>query len=219
MNYCMGCHALQYQRYERTADDIGIPHDLMMDHLVFDPSKKIGSLMENSMDSADAKKWFGAAPPDLSLVARSRNPDWLYTYLRNFYRDDSRPYGYNNRVFPDVGMPHVMAELQGVAECAPGSVMADNGGILRDPLTGEDQLYDKDGKAFEPCGRLAVTEEGQLSPEEYDQVVYDLVNFLEYVGEPVQAKRQRIGVYAMFFLAIFFIFGWLLNREYWKDIH
>ena len=171
------------------------------------------------MDSVDAKKWFGAAPPDLTLVARSRSPEWLYTYLRNFYLDDSRPYGYNNRVFPDVGMPHVLAELQGVPVCAPGPVIAENGGILRDPLTGEDQLYDEQGHAFEPCGKIALAEEGRLTAEEYDKVVYDLVNYLEYIGEPMQLDRKRIGTYAMFFLAIFFVFGWLLNREYWKDIH
>ena len=219
MNYCMGCHAQEYARFGRTAEDLGIPEDLMMANLVFDPSKKIGSLMENSMDSVDAKKWFGAAPPDLTLVARSRSPEWLYTYLRNFYLDDSRPYGYNNRVFPDVGMPHVLAELQGVPVCAPGPVVAENGGILRDPLTGEDQLYDEQGHAFEPCGKIALAEEGRLTAEEYDKVVYDLVNYLEYIGEPMQLDRKRIGTYAMFFLAIFFVFGWLLNREYWKDIH
>ena len=137
MNYCMGCHSLQYGRYQRTANDLNIPEDLFEQYLKFDQSAKIGALMTNAMDEAEAKKWFGAAPPDLTLVARARNPDWLYTYLRTFHADPSRPYGVNNRVFKDVGMPHVLAELQGMPECAPGPVQAANGGILRDPLTGE----------------------------------------------------------------------------------
>jgi len=116
------------------------------------------------------KKWFGAAPPDLTLVARARNPEWLYTYLRTFYKDDSRPYGVNNKVFPAVGMPHVFLELQGMQECAMGPVRAANGGIKRDPLTGEDILEKE-------CGRLVVTDAGLQTPEEFDKTVYDLVIF------------------------------------------
>ena len=175
--------------------------------------------MTNSMPKDEAKKWFGAAPPDLTLVARARNPEWLYTYLRHFYADPSRPYGVNNKVFKDVGMPHVLAELQGMPECAPGPVHAENGGILRDPLTGEDVLFDENGDALNPCGSFTYATEGRLSPEEYDKVIYDLVNFLEYMGEPVQAKRQRIGIYVLAFIALFFVFAYLLNREYWKDVH
>ncbi|MAK44757.1 MAG: ubiquinol-cytochrome C reductase [Spongiibacter sp.] len=219
MNYCMGCHSLQYGRYQRTANDLNIPEDLFEQYLKFDQSAKIGALMTNAMDEAEAKKWFGAAPPDLTLVARARNPDWLYTYLRTFHADPSRPYGVNNRVFKDVGMPHVLAELQGMPECAPGPVQAANGGILRDPLTGEDVLFDEKGNALNPCGSFTYATEGSLTPEEYDAVIYDLVNFLEYMGEPVQAKRKRIGVYVLAFIALFFVFAYLLNREYWKDVH
>jgi ubiquinol-cytochrome c reductase cytochrome b subunit len=219
MNYCMGCHSLQYGRYQRTANDLNIPEDLFEQYLKFDQSAKIGALMTNAMDEAEAKKWFGAAPPDLTLVARARNPDWLYTYLRTFHADPSRPYGVNNRVFKDVGMPHVLAELQGMPECAPGPVHAANGGILRDPLTGEDVLFDENGNALNPCGSFTYATEGSLTPEEYDAVIYDLVNFLEYMGEPVQAKRKRIGVYVLAFIALFFVFAYLLNREYWKDVH
>lgn len=219
MNFCMGCHALDYARYERTADDLGVPHDVFLENLVFDPNAKIGNLMTNSMSIDDGKKWFGAAPPDLTLIARSKNPNWLYTYLRNFYRDDSRPYGMNNKVFKDVGMPHVLLELQGLTECAPGPVMADNGGIKRNNLTGEEILFGDDGKALNPCGRLQVVEEGALSPEEYDKVVYDLVNFLAYVAEPMKQDRMTLGFYVMAFLAFLYIFVYLLNREYWKDIH
>lgn len=219
MNYCMGCHSLKFSRYERVANDLGIPVDLYDQYLKFDGDHKIGSLMTNAMATEDAKKWFGAAPPDLTLVARSKGPDWLYSYLRTFYRDPSRPYGFNNKVFPDVGMPHVLAELQGVQVCAPGSVKAENGGILRDPLTGEDVTHDESGKPLNPCGKLVVEEPGELSVEEYDQLVYDLVNFLEYVAEPALMHRERIGIYALFYLALLFVFAWLLNREYWKDVH
>ncbi len=211
MNYCMGCHSLQYSRYIRVADDLGIPHDIMEANVIYDDAN-IGALMNNAMPKPLAKKWFGAAPPDLTLVARARNPEWLYTYLRTFYKDETRPYGVNNKVFPAVGMPHVFLELQGMQECAMGPVRAANGGIKRDPLTGEDILEQE-------CGRLVVTEAGSQSPEEFDKTVYDLVNFLEYVAEPMQQDRKRIGIYVMFFLAIFFVFAWLLNREYWKDVH
>jgi ubiquinol-cytochrome c reductase cytochrome b subunit len=211
MNYCMGCHSLEYSRYIRVADDLGIPHDIMEQNIIYDDAG-IGSLMDNAMPKPLAKKWFGAAPPDLTLVARARNPEWLYTYLRTFYKDDSRPYGVNNKVFPAVGMPHVFLELQGMQECAMGPVRAANGGIKRDPLTGEDILEKE-------CGRLVVTDAGLQTPEEFDKTVYDLVNFLEYVAEPMQQDRKRIGIYVLFFLAIFFVFAWLLNREYWKDVH
>ena len=175
--------------------------------------------MVTAMTEDDGKQFFGAAPPDLTLVARSRNPQWLYTYLRNFYQDESRPYGVNNRVFPDVGMPHVLEPLQGLQECAPGPVRDDNGGILRDKLTGENVLFDKDGNALNPCGSYSLVSEGKLSPEQFDKAVYDLVNFLEYVGEPMQAERKHLGVYVLLFIALFFVFAFLLHREYWKDVH
>ena len=212
MNYCMACHSLQYSRYNRVANDLGIPEDLMMANMVFDPAVKFGDLMENAMDDANAKTWFGAAPPDLTLVSRARQPDWLYTYLRTFYRDDTRPYGVNNKVFKDVGMPHALLELQGMQECAMGPAKAANGGVKRDPLTGADILE-------EPCGQLVVTEAGSMTPEEFDGAMYDLVNFLAYTAEPIAAERQRIGLFVLLFIAIFTVFAWLLNREYWKDVH
>lgn len=226
MNYCMGCHSMKYARYERTANDIGVPLDLFQKHLKFEGmsneiagTNKIGDLMENAMPESMAKKWFGAAPPDLTLVARSRGTDWLYTYLRNFYNDPSRPYGVNNKVFKDVGMPHVLLDLQGETECAPGPVKASNGGIKRDELTGEEVLFDENGKAFEPCGRIKVVKEGKLTPEEYDRTIYDLVNFLAYVAEPIKEDRKRIGIFVLLFISLFFVFTYLLNREYWKDVH
>ncbi len=211
MNYCYGCHSLKYSRYNRIASDLGIPEDLLQANLMFDPSEKTGALMQNAMDDDLAKVWFGATPPDLTLVSRARKPEWLYTYLRNFHKDDSRPYGVNNRVFKDVGMPHMLLELQGMQECAMGPVKAHNGGVKRDPLTGEDLLQD-------PCGKFTIAEAGLMTPDEYDAAMYDLVNFLAYTAEPIVAKRQRIGVYVLLFVVLFFIFAWLLNREYWKDV-
>jgi ubiquinol-cytochrome c reductase cytochrome b subunit len=219
MNYCMGCHSLQYERYNRLVTGLGIPEDLVMQNLRFDSSAKIGDLMVNSMATKQAKEWFGAPPPDLTLETRARGAAWVYTYLRTFYRDPARPWGVNNKVFPDVGMPHALLSLQGLQECAPGPALAENGGILRDPLTGKEVLIGEDGKPLHPCGRLKVVEPGKLTPAEYDHAVYDLVNFLNYMAEPMQQARKHTGVYVLFFLAIFFVFAWLLNREYWKDVH
>jgi ubiquinol-cytochrome c reductase cytochrome b subunit len=143
--------------------------------------------------------WFGATPPDLTLVARSRQPDWLYTYLRAFYEDESRPYGVNNRVYPNVGMPHVLMELQGLAACA------DDAGL---PVVKASQ-----------CKTVSMASAGAMSAEQFDSAIYDLVNFLAYTAEPFKADRQRIGTYVLLFLVVFFIFAWLLNREYWKDVH
>ncbi|MDN3638938.1 cytochrome b N-terminal domain-containing protein [Simiduia curdlanivorans] len=210
-NYCMGCHAASFSRFGRVADDLGIPHDVMMDNMVFG-DRRIGELMTIPMEPAKSKAWFGATPPDLTLVARARNPEWLYTYLRNFYKDDTRPTGVNNRVFDKVAMPHAMLELQGLAECAPGPHF-ENGRPVRDPVTGA-------VIADDPCGSLKVGEnKGSMNAEEFDQAIYDLVNFLEYIAEPYALDRERIGIYVLLFLLVLFVFTYLLNREYWKDIH
>ncbi len=211
VNYCMGCHSAKYSRWDRVAKDLGIPADIAKDNLIH-ADQKFGALMNISMPSDKAKAWVGATPPDLTLVARSRSPEWLYTYLRNFYSDPSRPLGVNNKVFKDVGMPHVLLDLQGLQECAPGPVLASNGGIKRDIFTREEILEN-------PCGRYNIVSEGSLSPEEFDTEIYDLVNFLAYIAEPMAEDRKRIGTYALLFLAFLFIWVWLLNREYWKDIH
>ena len=211
VNYCMGCHSFQYSRWERVADDLRIPHELMMENMVYS-GQKIGELMTIAMPADKAKDWFGATPPDLTLVARSRSPEWLYTYLRNFYADPTRPLGVNNLVFKDVGMPHALLDLQGLQECAPGPVMAVNGGIKRDLLTGEDILDD-------PCGRFNLVKSGSMSAEEYDQAIYDLTNFLTYVAEPMAEQRKDIGRKVLLFLLLLLVPVWLLNREYWKGIH
>jgi len=198
-SYCMGCHSLQYSRHNRVARDLGIPEDLYKANLVFDPEIKLGSLMSNSMDKGDAKVWFGATPPDLTLISRARQPEWLYTYLRAFYQDELRPYGVNNRVYPNVGMPHVLMELQGLAACS-------------------DEAGAAAAKA-EQCVTMDMASAGAMSAQQFDGAMYDLVNFLAYTAEPYKSDRLRIGTYVLLFLVVFFIFAWLLNREYWKDVH
>ena len=180
--------------------------------MVFDPDLKIGALMENTTRDDMAKRWWGVVPPDLTLVARARGTDWLYAYLRTFYVDDSRPWGVNNRVFPDVAMPHALLDLQGLQACAMGPVAEGRGGVMRDPLTGRDILAD-------PCGQFRTVQDGSLSTDEFDRAMFDLVNFLAYLGEPAALEREQMGRRVLIFILIFFVFAWLLNREYWKDVH
>jgi len=203
-DYCFGCHSLKYARYERTADDLGIPHDVFMEELVFGDAK-IGQLMNISMPSDQAKVWFGNPPPDLTLSARLRGPDWLYNYLRGFYADAKKPYGVNNVIFKDVGMPHVLAGLQGV--CA------------KPPVFGVEKAEaPQAGNAgASACAEYSI--EGTLSPREYDEAIYDLVNFLEYIGEPSRAESLDLGRMVLIFLAFLFVFVYFLNKEYWRGIH
>ena len=197
INYCMGCHSAKFSRYERVANDLGIDAETMMANLVFS-EQKIGELMSIAMSPKKSKAWFGAAPPDLTLVARARSPEWLYTYLRNFYQDDTRPLGVNNRVFANVGMPHALLELQGLPRCVPGDFQ----------------------NADTSCAQLAEGEiKGQMSGDEFDKAVYDLVNFLEYLGDPTAQDRRNTGVFVLLFLVVLLVFTALLNREYWKGIH
>lgn len=211
VNYCMGCHGAKYSRWERVADDLGIPHNLMLENLA-PGAEKIGNLMTISMTERSAKKWFGAPPPDLTLVTRARSPEWVYTYLRNFYADSTRPFGVNNKVFKDVGMPHALLDLQGLQACAPGPSFTHSGGMRVDPLTSE-PLNDA------PCGSYSLVTQGKLAPGEFDVAVRDLVNFLSYLANPVAEQSRQIGKGVLLFIALLFVFVWLLNREYWKDVH
>lgn len=225
MNYCIACHSLKYQRYERTADDLGIPHELVLEHLAFDPDTKIGDLMDNNLTIDNAKAWFGAVPPDLTMYTRLKGgPDYLYTYLKTFHADESRPFGVNNLLFENVGMPHVLLELQGLQETRCVDVPKVNAvGIPeRDSNTNRPIVTTTCGMDLVPRGYsplVAREGAGQLTPAEYDQVVYDLSNFLHYTAEPMRLERQQIGVYVLLFLAFFFVFALLLEREYWKDVH
>jgi ubiquinol-cytochrome c reductase cytochrome c1 subunit len=187
INYCLGCHQLQYQRYNRTFTDLGIDEAEGIKDFMY-TGEKPGDHITNTMSKKEAGKWFGNAPPDLTLEARLRNPDWIYTYLRSFYIDESRPFGVNNKVFKDVGMPHVLQDLQGV------SIKDENGNLS--PAMG-----------------------GSLTTEEFDVVIRDLTNFLEYVGEPNKLERKAIGYWVLAFLFFFFIIAYFLKKEYWKDVH
>jgi len=212
-NYCMGCHSAKFQRYERVANDLGIPEELMLENLIF-TGAKIGDHMKIGMTEADAKVWFGAAPPDLTMVARVRGTDWLYSYLRSFYEDPSRPWGVNNRVFPNVGMPNVLTDLQGrqVLGCKQVPIVQD-GKKQVDPLTGTPLTH-------EACDQLVVLPNtGSQSEAEFNETVKNLVTFLAYSANPVKLQSQRIGTYVLLFLAFFFVFAYMLKREYWKDVH
>lgn len=198
----------------------------MLEHIVFDPAGQIGNLMTNTMQTEHAKAFFGAAPPDLTLHSNLKGgPDWIYTYLRTFYVDDSRPLGVNNLVFENVGMPHVLAGLQGTQvrpECMQLPQIASNGGEMRDELTNELITTEMCGHEITDAGHYPlqlVEGSGSLTAEEYDQVAYDLANFMYYVGEPARIDRTRIGVYVLLFLAFFYVFTWLLGREYHKEFH
>ena len=214
INYCAGCHSLQYQRYQRTGEDLRIPEDVVLDNLVF-TGQKIGERITTAMDQELAKSWFGAPPPDLTMVTRVRGVEWVYNYLKTFYVDETRPLGVNNKVFPNVGMPHALLPLQGTqrSACIQVPKVAENGGEMRDPL--------EPGKPIteEKCGQLVLEEgTGLYSPEAYDQAVYDITNFLNYVGDPSRLERHRLGVYVLLFLVILYVFTWLLGREYNKAV-
>ncbi len=195
VNYCLSCHSAKYQRYNRMAKDLGMTEDEVKENLMF-ATDKIGSTMDISMDPDMAAAWFGTAPPDLSVIARARGVDWLYTYFRSFYIDESRPFGVNNVVFPDVGMPHVFWKLQGMQKAVTKEV---NG-----------------QKVVE---KLELVKQGDMTPAEFDGAMRDLTAFLSYIGEPIQMERKRIGVWVLLFIAVFFVVALLLKKEYWKDVH
>ena len=194
VNYCTGCHSLKFQRYNRLVQDLGLTADEVKGNLMF-TTDNIGDTMTIAMDPKDAEKWFGVTPPDLSVTARARGVDWIYTYLRSFYADEKRPFGVNNTVFPDVGMPNVLWQLQGTQKAVVTEV---------------------DGHQVT---KLEMVKPGTLSAEEFDGVARDLTAFLSYVGEPAQLKRKSMGKWVLLFIGIFFIFAYLLKKEYWKDIH
>jgi ubiquinol-cytochrome c reductase cytochrome c1 subunit len=197
VNYCQGCHGAQYMRFNRLTD-LGLTEAQIRDHLLF-TADKVGETMKTAMGSKEAKAWFGVAPPDLSVIARSRGADWLYTYLRTFYRDPKSATGWNNAVFPNVSMPHALWALQGERSLeAP---------LVKD-LAGHERVQYK----------WSQMTPGTLGQVEYDALTRDLVNFLVYVGEPAASSRRSIGIVVLFVLGIVFIFAWLLKREYWKDV-
>jgi len=199
VNYCLSCHAAALMRYERIGKDLGIDEKLVSENLMF-TGGKVGDLMTVATADEDSREWFGTVPPDLTVIARARGVDWLYTYLRSFYRDDSKITGVNNLVFADVGMPHVMWELQG----------------WQDPIV--TTTKDKKGNEHKSVS-LKLVEPGLLSPQEFDRATRDLVNFLDYMGEPAKYERRQLGVRVILFLFMFLVLAYLLKKDYWKDIH
>ncbi len=200
VNYCMGCHSLEHQRYNRLARDIGLTDDQVKENLIF-TGAKVGETMKNAMPKADAKQWFGVTPPDLTVIARARGVDYLYTYLQTFYQDPTRPFGVNNAAFPNAGMPHVMWELQGMQKAVYE--------VHKDAEGHETKVL----KGFE------LVQPGSMSPPEFREAMVDLTNFLAYVGEPIQLERQRIGIWVLLFLVLMTVVFYLLKKEYWKDVH
>ncbi|MBP0631322.1 MULTISPECIES: cytochrome c1 [unclassified Cupriavidus] len=197
VNYCLNCHGASMMRYNRLKD-IGLTDDQIRQNLLF-TADKVGETMTIAMQPKEAKAFFGAQPPDLSVIARARGDDWLYTYLRTFYRDDSRATGWNNLVFPSVGMPHVLWELQG-QRAAKFTEVEEHGEKVH-KFAGFEQLS-----------------AGKMSKVEYDQATADLVGFLDWMAEPAQNHRKRLGVWVLLFLGMFTVFAWRLNAAYWKDV-
>jgi ubiquinol-cytochrome c reductase cytochrome c1 subunit len=186
VNYCLNCHSANYMRYNRL-QDIGLSEKQIKDNLLF-ASEKVGDTMQVAIDPIDAKKWFGATPPDLTVEVRARGADWLYAYLRGFYKDDTRPTGWNNTVYDKVAMPHVLYELQGV------------------------QVINHETHALE------LVKPGKLSPTEYDEMVGDLTNFMAFMAEPAKQSRQTIGIFVLLFLGVMLVLAKKIKAEYWKDI-
>ncbi len=205
VNYCLNCHAASYMRFNRMAD-IGLAPEQIKSNLAF-TTDKVGETMKVAIDAKQAKEWFGAAPPDLSVIARSRSAagqgsgaDYLYTYLRTYYRDDSKPTGWNNLAFPSVAMPHVLWELQGE----------------RRPLFEKTGGPGREVEVF--TGRWETVKAGQLDARAYDENVADLVAFMQWMGDPSQKSRVQIGVWVLLFLGVFTVIAWFLNAAYWKDV-
>jgi ubiquinol-cytochrome c reductase cytochrome c1 subunit len=199
MNYCSGCHSLTYLRYNRMATDLKIPDTELAANLMFTSEKPFDTI--NSAMPKDAEAWFGKQPPDLSLMARERGVDYIYSFLKGFYADQTHPWGVNNLVLPGAAMPHVLASLQGIQK----------------PVFKSEP--DESGRPRMVLAGVAPMTPGALKPEEYDQFVRDIANFLDYAGEPIKGKRQSMGVFVTLFLLVFFVFAYLLKKEYWKDVH
>lgn len=200
VNYCLSCHSAAFMRFNRMGKDLGISDEVVKNSMMF-TTDKLGDTMTIAMGSKDAKTWFGNPPPDLSVIARARGADYLYTYFRSFYIDEKRPFGVNNTVFPDVGMPHVLWELQGLKK-AVTETETDHEGNEHTVITGFETVIP-----------------GSMNEAEYDQAARDLTGFLVYMGEPSILVRKDLGVKVLIFLFILAVLSYLLKKEYWRDVH
>jgi len=203
-NYCLNCHSASLMRWNRL-QELGLSESQIKDNLMFG-TDKVGDLMTVAMTKKEARQWFGAAPPDLSVIARARGADWLYTYLRSFYRDPARPSGWNNAIYENVAMPNPLWQMQGervrVEQAAPRTAVEGGGHGVAAKIA-----------------KYETVRPGTLSPVQFDETVRDLVNFLVYLGEPAAITRRQIGVFALLYLLALWPLAWLLKREYWKDVH
>lgn len=196
MNYCVSCHSIEFMRYSRIAQDLGLSEAQVMQNLNF-TGTKFGETITIAMSGADAAQWFGKAPPDLSLTARARGVDWIYDYLKSFYWDEKAAIGWNNARLPNASMPHVLWELQGVQR----------------------PVYSTDHDGISTVSSFVLSDADQARAASYDEVARDIANFMQYVGEPAAVQRQSIGVWVILFLALFTFIAWLLKHEYWRDVH
>jgi ubiquinol-cytochrome c reductase cytochrome c1 subunit len=201
VNYCLGCHSARYMRYSQVAEDLALTEDELRDNLMF-TGTRVYDAMESAMPAEKAREWFGNAPPDLSLITRSRGVDYVYTFLKSFYADPARPTGANNAVLPQTAMPNILASLQGPQQ----------------PRF--EKHVGKDGKETECLASLepGAGPPGELPAASFDSFVRDTVTFLEYVAEPHKAQREALGVWVILFLLMFTAFAWFLYKEYWKDV-
>lgn len=200
VNYCMGCHSARYVRYSRLGEDLGLSEGQVIENLMF-TGDRVHDTMRTAMRPEDATRWFGVEPPDLSLIARSRGVDYVYSFLKSFYLDPSRPTGVNNLVLPGTAMPHVLWQLQGYQNAV---------------YDGEsDAAHNTVHKKFKG---FQIAQPGSMTPAEFDQFVRDTVNFLDYIGEPMQLERRNLGLRVLAYLFVFFLFAYFLKKEYWKDV-
>ncbi len=227
VNYCVSCHSASFMRYNRMGQDLGLSDEQVERNLLF-AGDKVVDKMDVAMPAENAATWFGVPPPDLSVIARARGVDWLYSYLVTFYKDDNpgRPFGVNNVVFSDVAMPHVLWPEQGIQEYVRGErpENVESSHLHALEASGEDILLHTtltlvDGSHVEATDRLRVTQAGAMEPGQFRKAVRDLVNFLVYLGEPAQLVRYDIGIWVLVFLAVLFVLSYGLYKEYWKDVH
>jgi ubiquinol-cytochrome c reductase cytochrome c1 subunit len=204
VNYCMGCHTAKYIRFSKLQEDLKLSEEQVIDNLMF-AAKKTDELMTIAMPPGDAEQWFGQTPPDLTLVARSRGTDWVYSFLKSFYMDDRAKTGMNNLILPNASMPHALWELQGLQTATFASTMRDGKTVNN---FGNPEQFEE----FE------ISQAGSMSVDEYDQFVLDVVNFLDWAGTPEQLERQSLGIWVILFLLVFLIFAYLLKVEIWKDV-
>ncbi len=206
VNYCLNCHSASSMRYNRLKD-LGLSEAQIKDNLLFS-ADKVGEMMNTALRPADAKEWFGTVPPDLSVIARAKassagsGPDYLYTYLRTFYKDDTRPTGWNNLVVPNVAMPHVMWQQQGVRTVK---------------MVEEKDPHDATKTVHKFAGFEQVTP-GTMKPLEFDEATADLVAYMSWMAEPAQSTRKKLGVWVLLFMSVFVLLAWLLSKSYWKEV-